>query len=159
MVPFADYALPAFYKKEEHGVLNEHLFVRSDSGLFDVSHMGQIKWHGKDAIKFLETMVCSDLAGLQVGTGLLSLITNEEGGLLDDTVIVKAEDRIEMVVNGGCKHKDMDHFKKYLADFKGDVTMEYMEDSLALLALQGPKAAASIQQFLPENFDMSSSSI
>ena len=65
--------------------------------------MGQIKWHGKDTIKFLETMVVGDIASLKYGESKLSLIMNEEGGIVDDTVITNSGDYIYMVVNGGCK--------------------------------------------------------
>ena len=87
------------------GVLKEHLHTRSANScsLFDVSHMGQIKWYGKDTIKFLEIMVVGDIASLKYGESKLSLIMNEEGGIVDDTVITNSGDYIYMVVNGGCK--------------------------------------------------------
>lgn len=109
-VPFAGYELPVQY--EGLGVLKEHVHTRSKNcaSLFDVSHMGQIRcaramtkddrkdnvfrcasrWHGKDAVKFLEHMVVSDLAGLKSGEAKLSLIMNEAGGIVDDTVITNA---------------------------------------------------------------------
>ena len=65
--------------------------------------MGQIRWHGKDAVKFIESMVVGDIASLTEGQGKLSLIMNETGGIVDDTVISNAGDHIYMVVNGGCK--------------------------------------------------------
>lgn len=65
--------------------------------------MGQIRWHGKDAVKFIEEMVVGDIASLQAGQGKLSLIMNDTGGIVDDTVISNAGDHIYMVVNGGCK--------------------------------------------------------
>lgn len=82
MVPFAGYELPVQY--DQLGVLKEHIHTRSvnSASLFDVSHMGQIKWHGKDAVKFLEKMVVSDLQSLKVGEAKLSLIMNENGGYL-----------------------------------------------------------------------------
>ena len=83
--------------------------------MFDVSHMGQIKWYGKDTIKFLETMVVGDIASLKYGESKLSLIMNDEGGIVDDTVITNSGDYIYMVVNGGCK------VKKYLILFTYDI--------------------------------------
>ena len=79
--------------------MKEHLWCRSDnkSSLFDVSHMGQIRWHGKDRVKFLERVVVGDIDGLNVGGGCLSLVTNVEGGILDDTVITKYGDYVYMV--------------------------------------------------------------
>ncbi len=103
MVPFAGYTLPVQY--EGLGVLKEHVHTRAagSAGLFDVSHMGQIKWHGKDAVKFLEKMVVGDIASLKEGEAKLSLIMNENGTIVDDTVITNAGDHIYMVVNGACK--------------------------------------------------------
>ena len=84
--------------------MNEHLWCRSDdkSSLFDVSHMGQIRWHGKDRIEFLERVVVGDIGGLSSGSGCLSLVTNEEGGILDDTVITNYEDYVYMVSSINC---------------------------------------------------------
>ena len=103
MVPFAGYSLPVQY--EGLGVLKEHVHTRSATGaaLFDVSHMGQIKWTGKDAIAFIEKMTVCDVASLKVGEAKLSLVMNEKGTIMDDTVITNAGDHIYMVVNGACK--------------------------------------------------------
>ena len=157
MVPFAGYELPVLYKGEHGGVMKEHLWCRSDgkASLFDVSHMGQIRWHGKDRVKFLEKIVVGDIAGLSTGNGLLSLVTNDTGGIIDDTVITNAGDYIYMVVNGATKFGDMEHFKKEMEDFDGDVTMEYLEDSMQLLAMQGPGAATAVAKLLPKDFNLS----
>jgi aminomethyltransferase len=101
----------------------------------------------------LEKIVVGDIAGLAPGSGLLSLVTNAKGGIIDDTVITNAGDYIYMVVNGACKYGDMKHFEEQLADFSGDVTMEYLE-SMQLLAVQGPGAAASVAKLLPDGFDL-----
>lgn len=156
MVPFAGYELPVLFKGDNGGVMKEHLWCRSEgkASLFDVSHMGQIRWHGKDRVKFLEKIVCGDIAGLKEGHGCLSLVTNESGGILDDTVITNAGDYVYMVVNGATKFGDMEHFNQQLASFDGDVTMEYLEDTMQLLALQGPGAAVAIQKLLPAGFDL-----
>ena len=152
MVPFAGYELPVQY--EGYGVKKEHEWTRSEgkASLFDVSHMGQINWYGKDAVKFIEKVVCGDIASLKSGEGKLSLIMNENGGIMDDTVISNAGEFIYMVVNGACKHKDMEHFNKYMSEAINkeglDVTMEYMHDQ-QLLALQGPGAASSLSTLCP----------
>lgn len=103
IVPFAGYSLPVQY--EGLGVLKEHVHTRSENGasLFDVSHMGQIKWHGKDALAFVEKMVVGDIASLKEGEAKLSLVMNEQGTIMDDTVICNAGDHLYMVVNGACK--------------------------------------------------------
>lgn len=156
MVPFAGYELPVLYKGDDSGVMKEHLWCREEGkcAMFDVSHMGQIRWHGKDRAEFLEKVVVGDIKGLAPNTGLLSLVTNANGGIIDDTVIVNAGDHVHMVVNGACKHGDMKHFQEQLDIFEGDVTMEYLEDTKQLLAIQGPGAAAAMAKILPDGFDL-----
>ena len=161
MVPFAGYTLPVLYKGGENGgVMKEHLWCRSDgkASLFDVSHMGQIRWHGRDRTKFLERMVVGDIQGLQPNHGCLSLITNPHGGIIDDTVITNAGDYIYMVVNGATKFGDMEHFNKYMDEYKEkegmDVTMEYLEDTMQLLAIQGPGAVDAVAKLLPATVDL-----
>jgi len=149
MVPFAGYELPVQF--EGLGVLKEHLHTRAagSASLFDVSHMGQLRWRGKDAVKFVEKMVVGDIAGLKDGDGRLSLIMNDKGGIMDDTVISNAGDHLYMVVNGACKHKDMAHFNRYLKEESNmDVSMEYLHDH-QLLALQGPGAATALARLAP----------
>lgn len=156
MVEFAGYELPVLYKGENGGVMKEHLWCREEgkAAMFDVSHMGQIRWHGKDRAEFLEKIVVGDIKGLAPGSGLLSLVTNANGGIIDDTVITNAGDFIYMVVNGATKFGDMKHFNEQLEAFDGDVTMEYLEDSMQLLAIQGQGAAVAISKILPAGFDL-----
>ncbi len=146
MVPFADYHLPVQY--EGLGVLQEHNHTRAAncSSVFDVSHMGQIIWTGKDAVKFIEKMVVGDIGALKAGESKLSLIMNDKGNIVDDTVITNAGDHIYMVVNGACKWKDMEHFKKYMSGF--DVQMNYMETQ-QLLAVQGKGARNAVAALAP----------
>lgn len=99
-------------------------------------------------------MVVGDIAGLAEGEGRLSLVTNENGGILDDTVITNAGDHIYMVVNGATKFGDMEHFQKHLDAYDGDVTMEYLEDTKQLFAVQGPGAAEAVKKLLPAGFDL-----
>ncbi|KAG5185726.1 Aminomethyltransferase [Tribonema minus] len=155
MVPFAGYSLPVLYETEAGGVLKETLNTRAlgCSGLFDVSHMGQLRWTGKDAVKFIEHCVVGDIAGLKPGEGRLSLITDQSGGIIDDTVITNAGSYVYMVINGACKHSDMDHFRREMASFNGDVHMEYLAEQ-QLLALQGPGAAAALAPLLPSSIDL-----
>jgi len=109
--------------------------------------MGQIRWRGRDAVKFIESMVVGDIAALKEGEGKLSLITNDGGNIVDDTVITNAGDHIYMVVNGACKWKDMDHFRKYLNPAL-EVEMEYLEDR-QLLAVQGKGVAEVLERLVP----------
>lgn len=179
MVPFAGYELPVLYKGENGGVMKEHLWCRSDgkASLFDVSHMGQvsqmcqfqgliarltsigsksqIRWYGKDRVAFLERIVVGDIAGLKENHACLSLVTNEQGGILDDTVITNAGDHIYMVVNGATKFDDMNHFEQQMELFGGDVTMDYHGNDIQLFAVQGPGSAAAVSKLLPSNFELS----
>lgn len=127
------------------------IHCRTHASLFDVSHMCGLTLKGKDAIPFLEQLVVGDIAGLANGTGSLSVFTNEAGGIIDDTVITKvADDEIYLVVNAGCREKDLAHLNKHLSAFSGDVKMT-VHDDRALIALQGPEAAAVLQPLVKQD--------
>lgn len=118
--------------------------------------MGQIKWYGRDAAKFLETICVSDLDALKENTSTLTLITNENGGIKDDAIITRFADHFYMVVNGSTKYKDMKHFDEQLALFKAavgpsaDVHYEYAHTQ-NLLAVQGPGAVSVMQGLVNES--------
>jgi aminomethyltransferase len=146
MVEFAGYALPVNYSK---GVLAEHLFTRARAGLFDVSHMGQAFFSGRDAARKLEGLVPGDLLALEPGRIRYSQFTNEQGGILDDLMITRLApdakgERLFLVVNAACKTADFAHLRAKLPDLR----LEILEDR-ALLALQGPAAAAVLDGYLP----------
>ena len=134
MVPFAGYHMPVNYSP---GVLKEHLHCRSQAGLFDVSHMGQILVLGDDIATRLETILPIDVCGLAPGKQKYALLLDNEGGVLDDLMVLNLGDRFLLVVNAGCKHQDLAEFKRRLGD---QLQFELLEDR-ALLALQGPAAA------------------
>lgn len=144
IVPFAGYELPVQYKD---GLMKEHIHCREHSALFDVSHMGQLKIHGKDRNEFIERVSVIDTQNLKPGEGSLSLIINDKGGIKDDTVIIAYEDHIYMVVNAGCKEKDIAHMLTVHKDefSNKDVSFEFLNDR-ALLAVQGPKTQAVLEQ-------------
>jgi len=139
MVPFAGYEMPVQYPL---GVKKEHLHCREKAGLFDVSHMGQIRLIGEEAAKELEKLVPVDIIDLPVGKQRYALFTNEQGGIEDDLMVTNFGDCLYLVVNAACKHQDIERLKQHLAP---SVTLEVLEDR-ALLALQGPKAAAVLAQ-------------
>ena len=150
MVPFAGWSMPIQYGDSIMDSVNH---CRTEASLFDVSHMCGLTLKGKDAVRFLEGLVVGDVAGLPDGTGTLSVLTNEQGGIIDDTVVTKVSaTEIYIVVNAGCREKDLGHFRKHLAAFDGDVKME-VHDDRALLALQGPRAAAALQPLVAEDLD------
>jgi len=136
--------------------LKEHLHCRSSNkaSLFDVSHMGQIRWYGKDRLNFLEKLVVGDIKGLKENSSCLSLITNSKGGIIDDTVITSCADHVYMVVNGATKFGDMKHFQEQMDAFDGDVSMEYLEDDYSLIALQGPGSSKYVRSILPQDFNV-----
>ncbi|WP_086479161.1 glycine cleavage system aminomethyltransferase GcvT [Oceanospirillum sanctuarii] len=147
MVPFAGYEMPVQYPL---GVKKEHIQTREKAGLFDVSHMGQVKLHGANAAKALESLVPVDIIDLPAGKQRYALFTNEQGGVMDDLMVTNHGDYIYVVVNAACKEQDIAHMRANLGD---DVELEVMDDA-ALVALQGPEAAAVMARFAPETADM-----
>lgn len=142
MVPFAGWSMPIQYKDS---IMDATKHCRSHASLFDVSHMCGVTLKGKDAVRFLEGLVVGDIAGIPNGSGSLSVFTNENGGIIDDTVVTKvADDEVYLVVNAGCREKDLAHLNKHLQSFKGDVEL-IVHDDRSLLALQGPSAVKVLQ--------------
>lgn len=92
------------------GINTEHLHTRSQASLFDVSHMLQLKFHGKDSVRFVEQLVVGDVAGLEINRGTLTLMTNEKGGIIDDAIVTStSEGYLYVVCNAGCADKDIAH--------------------------------------------------
>ncbi|EFN57185.1 hypothetical protein CHLNCDRAFT_30552 [Chlorella variabilis] len=153
MVPFAGWSMPIQYKDS---IIDSTLHCRTHASIFDVSHMCGLTLKGKDAVPFLEGLVVGDIAALADGTGTLSVFTNEKGGIIDDTVVTKVKgDELYIVVNAGCREKDLAHIGKHLEAFKakgGQVDL-VLHDDRSLLALQGPEAVAVLQQFVGEDLD------
>ncbi len=147
MVPFAGYLLPVQYPS---GIVKEHAAARETAALFDVSHMGQVMLRGGGAVAMLERLTPANIEGLKVGRARYALLTNEDGGILDDFIATRTEEGLFLVVNAGRKAEDVAHLRANLAD---GVTLDVLEDQ-ALLALQGPKAAAVIANLAPGAADL-----
>lgn len=144
MVEFAGYSMPVQYPE---GVLKEHLWTREHAGLFDVSHMGQARLRGADPLAAFETLTPGDFTGLKPGKQRYSLLLNAEGGIVDDLMAARPDDDgLFVVVNGACKDNDYQLIAQALA---GTAEVERLEDR-ALIALQGPEAAAALRQHVPE---------
>ena len=144
MVPFAGYAMPVQYPA---GILTEHLHTRAGAGLFDVSHMGQVEIAGPGVAAWLESLVPADVQGLGLGRTRYSVFTNDQGGIEDDLMISRlGEERLFLVVNAACKQADIAHLQRHLAP---GLTLTVLADR-ALLALQGPGAAAAIAPIAPD---------
>ncbi|MGQ0662023.1 MAG: glycine cleavage system aminomethyltransferase GcvT [Pseudomonadota bacterium] len=142
MVPFAGYEMPVQYPT---GVLGEHLHCRAAAGLFDVSHMGQARLAGTGAAAAFETLVPGDIAGLRPGHTRYTLLTDRAGGILDDLMVTNAGDHLFLVVNAACKDDDFAYVRQRLGD---RVRLDELGDH-ALLALQGPGAAAVMARLAP----------
>lgn len=136
MVPFAGWSMPIQYKDS---IMESTLNCRQNGSLFDVSHMCGLSLKGKDCVPFLEKLVIADVAGLAPGTGTLTVFTNENGGSIDDSVITKVkDDHIYLVVNAGCRDKDLAHIEAHMKSFtaKGGDVSWHIHDERSLLALQ-----------------------
>jgi aminomethyltransferase len=145
LVPFAGYEMPVQYPT---GILAEHAQTRTAAGLFDVSHMGQVRLTakpGQSAAKALETLVPGDIAGLQPGQQRYTQFTNETGGILDDLMVTSTGDHLLLVINAACKDADLAHIQKHLS-VRCEVEPMF---SRGLLALQGPQAAQALARLAP----------
>ncbi|KAG6755757.1 hypothetical protein POTOM_039162 [Populus tomentosa] len=151
MVPFAGWSMPIQYKDS---IMESTVNCRQNGSLFDVSHMCGFSLKGKDCVPFLEKLVIADVAALAPGTGTLTVFTNEKGGAIDDSVITKVtDDHMYIVVNAGCRDKDLAHIEAHMKSFKakgGDVSW-HIHDERSLLALQGPLAAPVLQHLTKED--------
>jgi aminomethyltransferase len=142
MVPFAGYDMPVQYPT---GIIAEHLHTRAKAGLFDVSHMGQIRLHGATAAAALEQLVPGDLQALAPRHMRYTLFLNDTGGILDDLMVTRLDDGLMLVVNAACKEADLAHLQ---AKLDPAVRIEPLFER-ALLALQGPAAAAVLARPVP----------
>ena len=152
MVPFAGYEMPVQYPP---GVMKEHLHCRGAAGLFDVSHMGQVRIRPKtgdlaDAALALEKLVPVDVLGIGVDRQRYGFFTNDAGGILDDLMIANRGDHLFLVVNAACKDADFGLMQAGLSDV---CDLEIIKGR-ALLALQGPAAQTALARLAPEVADM-----
>ncbi|QTF91178.1 glycine cleavage system aminomethyltransferase GcvT [Halomonas sp. BM-2019] len=141
LVPFAGYEMPVQYPL---GVKKEHEHTRSACGLFDVSHMGQLLLCGPAPAEALETLVPADIVGLEPGWQRYALFTAEEGGILDDLMVVNAGDHLYLVVNAACKEQDVAHLRRGLPEGH---ELEVLDRGL--IALQGPESAEVMTRLCP----------
>ncbi len=142
MVPFAGYSMPVQFSA---GLMAEHLHTRASAGLFDVSHMGQLRLVGPDAAAAFETLMPVDVIDLPVGKQRYGLLLNDEGGIIDDLMFFKREGDIFVIVNGAGKAVDMAHIQAKIGHRCQVIPMPQM----ALMALQGPKAVDAMKRLCP----------
>jgi len=147
MVAFAGYYMPVQYK----GITEEHLAVRNNVGLFDLSHMGEFEVSGSDALAFLQKTTTNNVAVLKPGEIQYNCMTYADGGIVDDLLIYCLADRFFLVVNASNIEKD---FAWLSSNLEGDVKLVNRSDEFGLLAIQGPKAEKVMAKLTA--FDLSS---
>jgi aminomethyltransferase len=142
MVPFAGYSMPVQYPA---GLMAEHRHTRDSAGLFDVSHMGQLRLVGPDAAAALETLMPVDVIGLAPGKQRYGLLLTDEGTIIDDLMFVNRGGDLFVIVNGACKAGDLRHMQERIGQRCEIVPMF----DRGLLALQGPKAVHALKALVP----------
>ena len=143
MVPFAGYSMPVQYPA---GLMAEHKHTRAAAGLFDISHMGQLRLSGPDAAAAFETLMPVDVIGLAPGKQRYGLLLDDAGGILDDLMFFnEGHDTLFVIVNGACKAADIAHIQ---ARIGARCAVQPLPEH-ALLALQGPQAATTLARLSP----------
>ena len=146
IVPFAGYLLPVQYGTV---VIKEHMAVRQQCGLFDVSHMGEILFTGPTALATLNHLLTNDYSNMPINKVRYGVMCNEQGGTIDDLVVYKfGEESYLVVVNAANREKDYAHMA---ANTLEGTKCEDISDTVAQVALQGPKAPAIMKKLLPED--------
>lgn len=152
MTAFAGYEMAVQYRQ---GVLKEHLHTRTAAGLFDVSHMGQVRLTPRsgelaDAARALERLVPVDVLGLKPGRQRYAVLSNDAGGIIDDLMVANLGDHLMLVVNAANKEDDVALLSRHL----GDACDVQLLEGRALIALQGPQAERALAQLAPDVADM-----
>jgi len=141
MTEFAGFEMPLWYK----GITEEHLAVRNNVGIFDVSHMGRVIITGKDATSFLNYVITNDVTALKPNSALYSVMCNENGGIIDDFVVsCLEEEKFLLVPNATNREKDFNWLVKKAKGF--NVKIEDVSDKAAMFAVQGPNAEKTLQK-------------
>ena len=140
MVPFAGYEMPVQYPT---GITAEHQAVRTNVGIFDVSHMGEFEVTGPDRNAFVNRVTCNDVGALESGQVQYSAILTKEGTFVDDCTVYRFDDKVMIVVNASNREKAW----KHIVDLKAgaNVRLRDISDEIGLLAVQGPRAEATVQ--------------
>ena len=139
-VPFAGYEMPVQYS---YGIVEEHKLTRSNAGLFDVSHMGQLSIEGnEDLAAELEKIIPTDLKNIKLNQSKYSFLTNENGGIYDDLIVTKVERGFNIILNAA--HKDNDY--KIIKNALGGKFKLKLHEDLSLIALQGPKSSKILEK-------------
>jgi aminomethyltransferase len=143
MVEFGGFDMPLQYST----IRDEHVAVRTRCGLFDLSHMGEVRFTGDRALDVVQRLVTNDVARLEVGGALYGVMCNEAGGIVDDVVVYREADGYMVVINAACRPKDI----AWMGEHSGDSTFEDIGDAVALLAVQGPRAVGFVSGLCPDD--------
>lgn len=148
MVPFGGWSMPLAYKK---GQLAEHAAVRTHAGVFDVSHMGQVRLRGARALELLDLLVPGDVSGLRDGRSRYTCLCTPNGGVVDDLIVSRVSGTEAFaVLNAANREKDVDWMRAHAARLGfGDVVIEDESDRWAMIAFQGPAALHLLTKLLP----------
>lgn len=146
MVPFAGWSMPIQYE----GVMAEHNAVRSSAGVFDVSHMGQVMISGENVREHLQHVLSNDLNKLELGEAHYTLLTNVNGGVIDDLIVYRmSESSYLLVVNAANRQVDVEHLNFELAN---TLTVDDISDTWSMLAVQGSKALKHVANILRDEY-------
>ena len=143
-VPFAGYEMPVQYSS---GIVEEHKITRTNAGLFDVSHMGQLLIEGNESLSDeLEKIIPADLKKIKLNQSKYSFLTNEKGGIYDDLIITKVDNGFSIILNAACKDNDF----KIIKNSIGNKFKLTLYKNLSLIALQGPKSSEILEKIINE---------
>ncbi len=148
MVPFAGYDMPIQYR---NGIIHEHKTVRENVGVFDVTHMGEFKVSGNDALAFIQKVTINDASKLSPGKAQYSAMCYNDGGIVDDLIVYLMDGYYMLVVNAANIAKNLDWLRGNTAEF--DVELNDISDEINLLAVQGPKSKDTLKKICNINLD------
>lgn len=147
IVNFHGWDMPLEYS----GIIGEHVNVRKNIGLFDVSHMGRFRIKGPNAYEVMQNLVTNDISELNDNHGLYSPMCYETGGIVDDVIVYRIDkENFLLVVNASNREKDLE----WVAQHSSSVDIENVSDKIALLAIQGPLAQKALQRMIESNLEM-----
>ena len=143
MVEFGGFDMPLQYST----IREEHIAVRTRCGLFDLSHMGEVRFSGDRALDVVQRLVTNDVARLEVGGALYGVMCNEAGGIVDDVVVYREAGGYMVVINAACRPKDV----AWMGEHSAECAFEDIGDAVALLAVQGPRAVELVSSMCPDD--------
>jgi aminomethyltransferase len=146
MVDFAGFRMPVMY----NSINAEHLLVRNNAGIFDLSHMGEFEVSGSDALEFLQRVTVNDVSALEEWQVQYTCMCYQDGGIVDDLLIYRLPDRYMLVVNAACIEKDFEWLE---ANQSGDVRLVDVSDDFGLIAVQGVNAQKFLSQLTESDLD------